>query len=365
MRVSELDTPALLIDLDIMDRNLARVAGYAAEHSLRLRPHTKTHKIPALGRLQMELGAVGLTVAKTSEAEVMVKAEPGDLLIAYPVIGRQKLERLARVAKSTRVTVALDNLPALEQLAEAARELNFEAGVYAEFDAGLHRVGVAPSGEDLLDLVRAILQKPKLEFRGVAFYPGHIKDVRVSPEEQMAALDRVVSQAVELLEARGIAVPIVSGGSTPTLYQSHKVSRLTEIRPGTYIFNDRNTWLTGGCGLADCAASILTTVVSTAVPGQMIMDGGSKTFSSDRSALNEAPGFGYLPEAQSAVFTKMNEEHGFVDITSAERMWKPGERVRVIPNHVCVAMNLHEQVYGIRGDEVVKTWRVEGRGRLQ
>ena len=171
------------------------------------------------------------------------------------------------------------------------------------------------------------------------------------------------------LERAGFEVPVVSGGSTPTLFESHRVKRLTEIRPGTYIFNDRNTWLLGGCGPEDCAASILTTVVSTSVPGQMIIDGGSKTFSSDRSAAepNAAaePGFGYLPEAPGAVFEKMNEEHGFVDIRKAQGSWKVGDRVRVMPNHICVAMNLHEQVYGIQGEEVLEVWKVEGRGKLQ
>jgi len=181
----------------------------------------------------------------------------------------------------------------------------------------------------------------------------------------MTQLDELVARAVEIVERAGFEVAVVSGGSTPTLYESHRVTRLNEIRPGTYIFNDRNTWLSGACELDDCAASVIATVVSTAVPGQMIIDGGSKTFSSDRATLADAPGFGYVAEAPEAVFGKMNEEHGFVDISRTDRKWRMGEKVRVIPNHICVAMNLHEQVYGIRNGDVVETWRVEGRGRLQ
>ncbi len=362
MRLADLDTPALVIDLDIMERNLQRVQDYASKHSLRLRPHTKTHKIPALGRRQLDLGAIGLTVAKTTEAEVMLAARPEDLLIAYPVLGRAKMQRLAALARQTRITVALDSVAGVESMAAAAEELDFRVGVLAEFDAGLHRVGVTPGGA-LLDLVRAIAACPRLEFRGVTFYPGHIKGMQDSGAA-LQQLDAVVSEAVGEVERAGFQVPVVSGGSTPTLYESHRVSRLTEIRPGTYIFNDRNTWLGGGCGLEDCAASILATVVSTSVPGQMIIDGGSKTFSSDRASSGDA-GFGYLPEASGAVFTKMNEEHGFIDIREAAGSWRVGDRVRVIPNHICVAMNLHEQVYGVRGEEVVEVWKVEGRGKLQ
>lgn len=362
MLVSDLDTPAIIIDVDIMERNLQRTQAYATSRELRLRPHTKTHKIPALGRRQLDLGAVGLTVAKTTEAEVMLAAGPDDLLIAYPVIGRAKMERLAALTRKTRVTVALDSVEGVKRMGAATAELGFEVGVLAEFDAGLHRVGVTPD-RALLDLVRAIAAEAGLRFAGVTFYPGHIKDMATGAAE-LGALDELVSAAVEEVERAGFEVPVVSGGSTPTLFESHRVKRLTEIRPGTYIFNDRNTWLLGGCGQEDCAAHVLTTVVSTSVPGQMIIDGGSKTFSSDRSAAAE-PGFGYLPDAPGAIFEKMNEEHGFVDIREAHGSWKVGDRVRVLPNHICVAMNLHEQVYGIRGEEVVEVWRVEGRGKLQ
>jgi D-serine deaminase-like pyridoxal phosphate-dependent protein len=362
MKVADLDTPAIVIDLNIMERNLQRVQEYASSRGLRLRPHTKTHKIPALGRKQLQLGATGLTVAKTTEAEVMLSADPHDLLIAYPVYGPAKMQRLADLAGRTQITVALDSVAGVDALAAATEELGFEVGVLAEFDAGLHRVGVAPNGE-LLELVKAIASKPRLRFRGLTCYPGHIKGMQ-DADAALAALDRVVSEAVESVERAGFKVEIVSGGSTPTLFESHRISRLTEIRPGTYIFNDRNTWASGACGLEDCAATILATVVSTAVPGQVIIDGGSKTFSSDRASTGD-PGFGYFPDLPGAVLTKMNEEHGFVDITAVGQKLRVGDRIRVLPNHICVAMNLHEQVYGLRGDRVEEVWRVEGRGKLQ
>ena len=364
LRVSELDTPALLIDLDVMERNLRRAADYARANDLQLRPHTKTHKIPALGRRQLELGAVGLTVAKVGEAEVMLAAEPPELLVAYPIIGHRKLERLAAVGRRTRVTVALDSMAAARRLSDAAREGQVSFAVLAELDAGLGRVGVSP-GDELVELIRGLLRLPHLTYAGIAFYPGHIKALDEEGRRAIEAVDDLLRAVLERLRREDLAPAIVSAGSTPTLFESHRMRGLTEIRPGTYIFNDRNTLLSGACALEDCAASIFTTVVSTARPGQVIIDGGSKTFSSDRLTPVPEVSFGHVLEAPEAVFFKMNEEHGFVDVRKAECELSVGDRLRVIPNHICVAMNLHETVYGIRGETVETAWKVEGRGKLQ
>jgi D-serine deaminase-like pyridoxal phosphate-dependent protein len=360
----EIETPALVVDLDILDRNLRRVAEYAGRHGLRLRPHTKTHKSILLAKRQLELGAAGLTVAKVSEAEVMLAAEPADMLVAFPIVGRAKLARLMQVARRTRVTVALDSLPAARQLSEAACEAQAEIGVLAEFDAGLGRVGVAP-GEELLQLARAIRDLPHLTLQGLAFYPGHIKSLDEPGRRALAQLSALVGSILSDFERAGIAVPIVSGGSTPTLFHSHEIRGLTEIRPGTYVFNDIHTVTSGGCALEDCAATILATVVSAARPGHMIIDGGSKTFSSDRPVNASEVTFGRVVEAPGARFHKMNEEHGFIDLADAGRDFGVGDRVRVIPNHICVAVNLHERVYGVRGGRVEAVWNVDARGKLQ
>jgi D-serine deaminase-like pyridoxal phosphate-dependent protein len=364
MLVSEIDTPALVVDLDIMERNLCRVAEYAKGHGLRLRPHTKTHKSPRIGRRQLDAGAAGLTVAKVSEAEVMLGAEPLDMLVAYPVVGRHKADRLMEVARRTRVTVALDSEYAARELSEAARAAQVEIFVLAEVDVGLGRVGVSP-GAPLVELARAIQKLPGLSFEGITFYPGQIKDLEEEGQTQFANVGELLSSMLDDFRRAGIEVKIVSGGSTPTLFQSHRMIGLREIRPGTYVYNDLNTIRSGACTMADCAASILATVVSTARPGQMIVDGGSKTFSSDRLANSNEVTFGHLVQAPGARFHKMNEEHGYVDMTRAERTFEIGERVNIIPNHICVAVNLHEQMYGIRNGKVEEVWKVEGRGKLQ
>jgi len=364
MHVSELDTPALLIDLDIMERNLRRGAEYTKRHSLRLRPHTKTHKIPALARMQLASGAVGLTVAKVGEAEVMTAAEPPDLLVAFPVVGQTKLKRLVPIARKTRVTVSLDSLFAAQQLSAAAQSANVILGVLAEVDVGLGRVGVTP-GQELIQLAQEIERLPGLTFEGIAFFPGHVRKL---DEKGLSALQQVgilIQQVLDDSRRAGIEVRIVSGGSTPTLFHSHELPGLNEIRPGTYIYNDMNTVRSGACSIDNCAASILVTVVSTARPGQMIVDGGSKTFSSDLPMNAPERTFGRVVEAPECVFHNQNEEHGFIDIRNAGRSFTVGDRVRIIPNHICPAVNLHERVYGIRGDRVEQMWQVEGRGKLQ
>jgi D-serine deaminase-like pyridoxal phosphate-dependent protein len=357
--IQDLDTPALIVDLDIMERNLRRVADYCASHNLRLRPHTKTHKSILIGKQQLALGAAGLTVAKVGEAEVMLGAGPRDLLVAYPVVGETKLRRLAAVAGVTRVTVALDSLFVAQQLSQIAQAAKTSFGILTEIDVGLARVGVTPA--DALDLTRAVSALPGLEWRGITFYPGHIKD---QDPQKLTELSRTIEQIIENFRNAGFVPEIVSGGSTPALYHSHEIAGLNEIRPGTYVFNDLNTVAAGACAMEDCAASILVTVISHTTQERMIVDGGSKTFSSDKLSSG-GPGHGYVVEAPGASFHKMNEEHGFVDLTRAERSFEIGEKIRIIPNHICVAVNLHEFVYGVRNGVVEECWHVDGRGKLQ
>src|SRR5260370_29649765 len=228
MHVSELDTPALMIDLDSIERNMARVAGYVKSSDLRLRPPTKTQKVPAVGKLQIDSGAVGLTVAKVGEAEVMLASGTPDLLVAYPVIGRSKLERLTEVARKTRVTVALDSSFAARQLSEAARQAQVSFGVLAEVDVGLGRVGVTP-GEELVQLAQAIERLPRLTFEGITFYPGHIKMLgEDGPEDALRRLSRTVRSMLDDSRRAGIEVRIASGGATPPLFRSPETAGLLE-----------------------------------------------------------------------------------------------------------------------------------------
>lgn len=362
MHISDLETPALVIDLDGMERNLQKAARYTEEHNLRLRPHTKTHKMPPLARRQLELGAVGLAVAKVGEAEVMLSAAPPNVLVAYPVVGLSKLKRLMEVGRRTQVTVALDSLTAAQQLSDAAGAAGLSVGVLAEVDVGFQRIGIAPA--ELRVFAERLMHLRNVSFEGIAFFPGHILQLNDTARRQLDELGRLIVWMLGELAHSGIEARIVSGGSTPTLFQSHLVPGLNEIRSGTYIFNDMNTVRCEACSLADCAASVVVTVVSCASKGRIIVDGGSKTFSSDLPVNGSSVNFGYVVEAPNAKFYKMNEEHGYINVQDVERRFSVGDRLHIIPNHICPTVNLNEVAFGVRGTVVEQSWKVEARGKI-
>jgi D-serine deaminase-like pyridoxal phosphate-dependent protein len=364
MKLSELDTPALLIDLDRLQNNLRRVANYCSQHGLRLRPHTKTHKNPTVARMQLELGAVGLTVAKVGEAEVMLASGTPDLLIAYPILGETKLRRLTEVARNVEVTVALDSREAAEELSQAAQSAGVTVGVLTEADVGVHRCGLDP-GPGLVALAQAVDRLPGLRLEGVQIYPGHIWVNAPNGPEQLARLRETVAQIRGDFQRVGLPLRILSGGTSPTLYCSHTIEGVNEVRPGTYVFNDCTQVAAGVCTWDDCAVTILTTVVSTPRENAAIVDGGSKTFTSDPLPGSAEGLFGRVVEAPEARFYQMNEEHGYLDFESASQKVRIGDRIRIVPNHVCVAVNMHEKVYGVRGETVEEVWEVAGRGKLQ
>ena len=362
MHISDVDTPAVLIDLDIVERNIHRAQQYLSSHGIDFRPHLKTHKLPQIGKMQIEAGAVGLTCAKIGEAEVFAEAGLTDLQICYPIWGEQKLRRLVSLAQRARVRVCFDSHEVADAISLAARSARIKISALAEVDTGTARCGL-PRGPQFIDLCQYIDRLPGLEFVGVMTYEGW---ARGSEEERVAHMKREnenVAWILDELRKRGLECQVVSGGATPTLFQSEHAPLITEQRAGTYIFNDRNTVGGDGVGWDDCAMRIVCTVVSMAVPGQMIIDGGSKTFTSDPCGSYE--GFGRLVEDPAALFWKMNEEHGYVKIDQCSREFKIGDRVHVIPNHVCVAMNMHDEVRIHRDGKVVDTWPVAARGKLR
>ncbi len=365
MHILDLDTPALLIDLDRLEANLDRAARYAAAHGLRMRPHTKTHKSPLVGRMQLERGACGLTVAKVGEAEVMVEDVPSGLLVAYPVWGESKWERLAKVASKVPVTVAIDSAEVASGLSRYASRAGVEFGILVEVDLGMHRCGLPP-GEELVHLARTISGMQALRLEGVMFYPGHVNLAVDGGTEALLRLAADLDGVLGDFRRDGLPTDVVSGGSTPTLYQSHRIPGLTEIRPGTYVFNDRSQVAMGACRWDDCAATILTTVVSSVRPDVAVIDGGSKTFTSDGMRPSGRNGFGEVLDMPDIRFRAMNEEHGMLDLGGHRGPpLQVGQRLRIVPNHVCVAVNMHETAHGFRGETVEVSWSVRGRGKLQ
>jgi D-serine deaminase-like pyridoxal phosphate-dependent protein len=361
MDLATLDTPAALVDLDVMRANLARLDDYCRRHGLAWRPHTKTHKSPVVAAAQLQAGASGLTVATLREAEVMAPLTE-DLLLAYPPVGPDKLARLLRLEPwPARLTVALDSLDVLEPLGRAAIAAGREVGVVVELDAGMHRVGVQ-SPEDVVRLAAAVARTPGVRYEGVMFYPGHIRERSEQQSLQLLSLSVILDRFFAALSEAGLSPRVVSGGSTPTIWRSHEIPGLTEVRAGTTVFCDRTTAAIGVCEWSDCAYSVLATVVSTAVPGQVVIDAGSKALSKEE-LRGEGGGFGALLDRPDVVVSALSEEHGLLDLTRTA--WRPaiGERVRVVPNHVCVSVNLQEQVWGVERDVVVTSWPVAARGR--
>ena len=362
MTLAELETPVPVVDLDRLAGNLDRAAAYATAHRLSLRPHIKTHKSPRIASEQMRRGAVGVTCATPFEAEVMSQV-CGDILIAYPPVGAARAGRLTSLPETVKLTVALDSHAAINDITAAARREDRPIGVYVELDLGMHRVGVPGIG-DALTLARAVCDHPPLSFDGIAFYPGHVRDTVGQQQAKLGELNESLAGAIDAFERAGLRPSVVSGGSTPTLWHTHEIAGVTEFRPGTYVYNDRTTAAIGACAWDECALSVLATVVSTAVPGQAVIDAGTKALGREpMRGAEAADGFGCVLEHPHITVASMSEEHGILDLSDTS--WRPevGERVRIIPNHVCIVVHLNDVIAGVRGDIIETTWPVTARGR--
>ena len=352
MRISELETPVPVIDLDRVEANLKKMQDYCDAHGLKLRPHIKTHKIPAFAHRQVELGAGGITCQKLGEAEVMSQAGMNDILISYPMVGVGKAARLAEVAKHTKLRVAVDSSEALNTVADAAKAAGVTIGVLVEFDSGAKRTGVTPVAE-ALTLAQRVVQLPGLRFDGLMTYPS------------TAATSVFVAEAKKQFTEAGIDIPVVAGGGKPNAWTAHEIPGLTEVWVGTYIYQDRSTVAMGAATLDECALHVHATVVSHPTPDRAIIDAGSKSLSSDRAPPEAGEGYGLVLDYPGAVVERLNEEHGILDLSKCAKKPAIGERIRILPNHVCVVTNLHDEVAVSRNGELVDRWQVAARGKTR
>lgn len=362
--LDEHETPFLFTDLDRMENNITRMADAARHLGVVLRPHAKTHKIPEIGCLQVAAGATGIAVVKLSEAEVFAEGGVEDIFVAYQVVEATKADRLARHAARVKLRCAVESELGARTLSEAARMARVDLEVVLEIDLGIGRTGV-PAGLAAVALARRIAELPGLRLVGIFGFRGfssHASE-QAGREEWGREEGELLVAAADELRSAGFHVAVVSAGSTPTALPAARVRGVTEIRPGQYLFGCANSVSQGAIAAEDVALFARATVIGRPREDHAVIDAGSKTIGTDgpwRAGL----GFGYVEGAPSTRLIRVWEEHGVLNLDETTRHVKVGDRVSIVPNHVCTAVNLHDQLLGVRGDDVEVAWRVAARGRV-
>lgn len=352
MRIDELDTPAVVIFLDRLTRNIERAQQLVVRQGMANRPHIKTHKIPAIARMQLTAGAVGLTCQKLSEAEVFIDAGIcDDYLLTYNIIGERKTDRLMQLSgRVKRLAVVADNDIVLAGLSQAGLNHSRDVPVLVECDTGFGRNGVQ-SPEAALDLARLALKLPRIRFEGLMVFPNTAPRTR-----------EFFAHALALFRNAGIALPVVSGGGTPALNGLADFPMMTEHRAGTYVYNDVMMVHSGAAQWEDCALQVRATVVSRPSPERAVLDCGSKVLTSDQYYVEH---YGRLAHYPGAYISALSEEHAIVDLTHSQVRPKIGDVVDVIPNHCCSVSNMSDEVHGVRDGLVEITWPVAARGKVR
>lgn len=347
MTISDLDTPCLVVDRETMMANLRRMQTYCDANGLALRPHIKTHKTREIAAIQRDLGARGLTFQKLGEVEAL---DPSgvDVLVSYNLVGRQKLVRLAALARERTMSVTTDDLRVGEAISAAIVEGDARLGIWVDCDTGLGRTGVQGCAE-AIELARGLDRLPGLELRGLFTYPT-------------PAADGWFGQAIADWQDAGLPGPEVSVGGTPGAFSTHELVRATELRVGTYVFNDLECLEAGSAGLGDCALTVLATCVSRPTNDRAIVDAGSKSVGLEVADLGAGPVFGLVRDRPTVALRSVYEEHGILGSSDPDALPEIGDSVRIVPAHCCVAVNLHDSLHVAARDEVVDRWTIVARG---
>ncbi len=371
MRLNELPTPQVLIDQKRLSANIDRVQGLASAAGLRLRPHSKTHKSPVIARWQIDRGAVGICCAKLGEAEVMSAAGIEDIRLPYPVNPSNGSRMLALMNRAA-MSIVVDHRGVARGWSEVMERAGRRLDVLVKVDVGFHRCGIDPD-DDPLWFLRAVTAMPGLRLRGLLSHAG--QGYHAASEDELKSVAareaEILTRIAATARADGIEIEELSVGATPTLRFSAAARGLSELRPGNYVYLDRTQIALGSASLADCALSVLATVVSKPKPDRVVLDCGSKTLTNDQArGITKAPGFGAVltPDGeaidQTLTIERLSEEHAVVRVEGATSL-EPGDRVRVLPNHSCVVSNLVDVVRLVEGDEVAMTLPVAARGKIQ
>ena len=347
MHIHELDTPALIADLDVLERNINGMATHCNNIGIPLRVHTKTHKVPEIAKLQLDAGSQGITCQKLGEAEVMVAAGIKDILIPYNIVGSPKLKRLTELRKHARITVALDSEETAKGIALQASQDKCSIPIVLELDTGGNRCGIS-SPKLVQRLAQKVDKMPGLNFQGIMTYPSH---VNAKP---------FITETVELLKNDGIPINIISGGGTGSEAASKEIG-CTETRSGSYVYEGMTRIGNSEMLSTDrCVLRVIVTVVSTPTPDRIIIDGGQKTFSS----YPPSP-YGHIIEFPDAKIYGMSVEHGHVDVSECSHQFRVGEKLSIIPLHQGMTSNLHDELIGVRENTVETVWQIAGRGKIK
>jgi D-serine deaminase-like pyridoxal phosphate-dependent protein len=360
--IEDLPTPSVLVDLDVLERNVRAMQERARAAGVKLRPHAKTHKSPEVARLQLSAGSSGLTLAKTSEAEIFAALGFDDIFLGYPVFGADKARRLLALSDRIRLAVGVDSMEGAKSLGDVFHAAGRKLPVRLKIDCGYHRVGVPP--ERAVETARRIADLPGISLAGVFTHGGQGYAAKTAEEAaEVGHLEgRVVAEAAEAIRAAGLPVEEVSLGSTPTVRAAVSERGVTECRPGTYVYNDFSQVQLGSARLEDCAMTVVATIVSSPAPDRAVCDAGSKTLSSDPLRPSGA-GHGAILGRKSRI-AKLSEEHGVLAVEPGET-YRVGERVRILPNHACIVSNLHDRLVAVRGGRVEGQITVAARGCVQ
>lgn len=362
--LDEIETPAVVVDLDVMERNMKTFAEFATEHNVALRSHSKTHKIPSLAHKQEELtSGDGIVCQTLGEAEVMAQNGINNIYLSYMVVERSKLDRLIWLSSTLdNFATTVDCQGNVDPLEAAAARHDEVVDVIVEVDIGLNRVGVKP-GNPTVEFANYVCSKPHINLAGLMAYEGHINSKAENEEDYERLCHEAMEElaaTVNLLEDAGIAVGDIKVGSTGTSRYSGQHPVVTEINPGMYPFNDANVVSYGGpVTREDCALTVLTTIISNPADKRVIVDAGSKTMSMD---IDQSP---VTPTDQGLVYASSSEEHGWIDITGANQELAVGDRLKFIPPHVCTTVNLHDTLIGARDGRVEEVWSVQARGKVR
>lgn len=347
MLIHDLDTPALVCDLDVLERNIHDMAAHCRQLDMPLRCHIKSHKVPEIAHMQMASGATGICCQKVGEAEVMVAAGLKDILIPYNIVGASKVDRLLRLVRRATVTVAVDSLTTAQGISQQAAKSGDTVRVVIELDTGGRRCGVQ-SPQDALDLARRLVELPAIDLQGVMTYPSRVE---AKP---------FLNETVKLFGEEGLPISMISGGGTG-LEANSKELGCTETRSGSYVWEGLSR-VKGRDDLdpARCPLRMVTTVVSTPTDDRIIVDGGMKTFTS----YPPVP-YGLCVEHPEIKLYGMSVEHGHVDVSDSTHLFQVGERLSFIPLHGGMTLNLHDELVGYRGEEVEVIWPIAGRGKVK